>query len=240
MNSRKTETVGTFTDHFSELRKRVIRCVIAICAALAITIPLQKVWFAILYYPARKYIPTLQYIEIHEGFMMYLNLSLLAAFLLALPVVIWQIWKFVEPALNERERQWVTRLSGVSLGLFWAGVMFAYWIIIPIAIRFFTGFGSPTIEANIRLSNYLSFACFMLLITGLAFQVPIVLVFLMWTGIVPRRVFTRNRRSVIVIILIFSAIFTPPDPVTMILLAAPFYMLFESSLLFVKLFVKKK
>ena len=240
MKLRDTEAVGTFTDHFSELRKRLIRCLIAICVALAITLPLQKVWFTLLYYPAQKYIPSLQYIEIHEGFLMYLNLSLLAAFLLALPVIIWQVWKFVEPALYERERQWITRLSGISLALFWGGVMFAYWVIIPIAVRFFTRFGSHTIEAHIRLSNYLGFACFMLLVTGLAFQVPIVLVFLMWTGIVPRRVFARNRRSVIVVILILSAIFTPPDPLTMILLSAPFYLLFEASLWFALLFIKKE
>jgi sec-independent protein translocase protein TatC len=234
------ESHATFFEHFGELRKRLIRCLLALGLGVLIALPFQELWFQILKYPSRNYLKTLKYLALPDAFVIRLNLALIVGLLIALPIVVWQLWKFVVPALYEKERQWVVRLSGISVLLFWSGVMFAYWVIIPIAIRFFVGFESPELSADITLKNYMHFAAFMLLMAGIAFQVPIVMVFLMGVGIVPREVFTRNRRVVVIVILVLSALFTPPDPMTMLLLAGPFYLLFEISLWVILLFGKKK
>lgn len=233
------ESQATFFEHFAELRLRLIRCVIALAVGVALALPFQELWFQILKYPSRNQLQSLKYLALPDAFVIRLNIALIAGLLIALPVVVWQLWKFIVPALYEKERRWIVRLSGISFLLFWGGVMFAYWVIIPIAVRFFMQFQSPELTADITLKNYIHFTIFMLVMTGIAFQVPIVMVFLMGVGIVPREVFARNRRAVIVMILILSALFTPPDPLTMLLLAGPFYLLFEASLWVILLFGRK-
>jgi sec-independent protein translocase protein TatC len=222
---------STFADHLSELRVRLLHSVIALAVGVAIAFPFQKMWFNILFQPARASLHSLKYLDLPEAFVIHLKLALLAGVLISLPYIAWQLWQFIEPALHEKERRLVVRLSGVSVVLFWSGAAFAYWVVLPIAIKFFMRFQSPELVADITLRNYISFASFMLLVTGFAFETPLVLVFLMATGVVSRAVLARNRRAVVVVILVFSAVFTPPDPLSMLLLAVPFYLLFEGSLL---------
>jgi sec-independent protein translocase protein TatC len=224
------ERTGTFADHLTELRLRLLHSVVALALGALVAFPFQRVWFRILFHPAESSLQTLKYLDLPEAFIIHLKLALLAGLLIALPYIAWQLWRFVEPALYSNERRLVLRLAGISVVLFWSGVAFAYWVVLPIAVQFFMRFQSAELVADITLRNYISFASFMLLVTGCAFELPLVLVFLMVAGVVPRSKLARNRRAVAVAVLILCAIFTPPDPLSMLLLAAPFYLLFEGSL----------
>jgi len=118
------------------------------------------------------------------------------------------------------------------VGLFVAGLLFAYFVMIPLSLRFFMQFRSDFLVDQITLKNYIGFASFWLIASGLVFQTPLVLIFLMKTGIVPRDTLARNRRVMIVIIAIIAAVFSPPDIFTMFLMGVPLYLLFEASLWF--------
>lgn len=217
--------------HVAELRRRVLYALLALGTGTLVVLPFQAGWLRILVFPARTSLTHLTYLSPAEPFMTQLKLAFAAGLLIALPIIAWQLWLFVAPALCAREQHWILRLVGVSVGLFWCGVLFAYWGAIPLAMRFFQQYRTEFINDSITIRNYVDFSLGMLIAFGLTFQLPLVLLFLMYTGIVPRARLTRNRRAVIVIILIVAAVFTPADVLSMIIMAVPLYVLFEGALL---------
>ncbi len=220
----------TIFAHIAELRSCVVRALLGLAVGMAIALPFQSRLLMILVYPARGSLSHLTYLSPAEPFVTQFKLALVAGLLLALPYVVWQLWTFVAPALYVREQRWVARLSGFSLGLFWLGVLFAYGVAIPFTMRFFQQYQNEFLFDNITINNYVNFALAMLVAFGAAFQLPLVLLFLMRTGLVTRAYLARNRRMVIVIVLIAAAVFTPPDIVSMFVMAVPLYALFEIAL----------
>jgi len=221
----------SFYEHLADLRACVLKSILALIISTLIALPFQKIWLKILVFPGKRSLKNLTWLNPPDIFILRIKLSVLFGLLIALPYIIWQIWLFVAPALHRHEKKLITRLSGISFSLFWLGVMFAYWIIIPLAMNFFMSFGDDFLIPTITMPHYIGFATFLLIAAGCAFQIPIILVFLMRTGILPRNKLAKNRGFVLVIILVVSAIFTPPDAFTMLLMAAPLYSLFELSLL---------
>jgi len=220
----------TIFAHVAELRSCVVRALLGLAVGMAIAMPFQDRLLQILVFPARASLSNLTYLSPAEPFVTQFKLALVAGLLLALPYVVWQLWTFVAPALYVREQLWIARLSGFSLGLFWAGVLFAYWVAIPFTMRFFQQYESNFLIASITIQHYVNFALAMLVAFGAAFQLPLVLLFLMRTGLVTRAYLARNRRMVVVIVLIAAAVFTPPDIVSMFVMAVPLYALFEIAL----------
>ena len=220
----------TIVEHLDELRTRLLHALAGLVAGALIAFPFQKVWLRLLVHPARGSLTHLTFLSPTEPFIIQLKLALLAGVIIASPYIFWQLWLFTRPALYENERRWVYRLSGASVGLFLIGVLFAYFVMIPIAMKFFMQFQSDFLIDQVTLANYIGFAAFWLLTIGVVFQTPLVLLFLMKTGILPRERLTRNRRVVIVIVLIVAAVFSPPDAVSMMIVAVPLYALFEVSL----------
>ena len=229
-----------FVEHLAELRKRILWCLLGLGIGACIAFPFQNFWLKLIIYPGRDSISKLSYLSPQEPFFVKVKLSIAVGLLIALPIIVRQLWLFIAPGLYEKEKKWIRRLVGISLALFWAGVMFAYWVIIPLAMNFFTKFGGDILKENITISNYIGFASMVLIAAGTVFQIPLVLVFLMRTGIVKRDFFIKNRGAVFVVILILSAFFTPPDIITMLLMAGPLYLLFELSLWVVVLMEKRK
>ena len=230
----------SFFEHLAELRACVIRCLLSLIIATAIAFPFQKIWLKILVYPGSRSLKNLTWLNPPDIFILRIKLSVLFGLLIALPYIVWQIWLFVAPALHQHEKKLVVRLAGISFILFWLGIMFAYWVIIPLAMNFFMSFGDEFLVPNITMPHYIGFTTFLLIAAGCAFQIPIVLVFLMRTGALPREKLMKNRGVVLILILIVSAFFTPPDAFTMLLMAAPLYSLFELSLLAEKILSKRK
>jgi len=225
-------------EHIAELRRCVVRALLAVVVCTGAALPLQRVWLDVLLYPARATVPKLTYLSPPEPFLIQIKITLIAGVLLALPYVAWQLWRFVAPALYPVERRWIMRLSGFSIVLFWLGLLFAYFIAVPFALRFFMKFETATITSAITLRNYAGFVNTMLLAFGAAFQTPLVLIFLMKTGLVPRERLARNRRVVFVAVMIVSALLTPPDALSMVIMTVPLYLLFECSLWLDKLLTR--
>ncbi len=217
----------------------MLRALLAVLICTGAALPLQRVWLQILLYPARATLPKLTYLSPPEPFLVQMKIALIAGILLALPYVAWQVWTFVAPALYPVERRWIVRLSGLSIVLFWLGLVFAFFVAVPFALRFFMSFETETLTSAITLRNYVGFVNTMLLAFGAAFQAPLVLLFLMKTGLVPREHLARNRRVVFVVILIISAILTPPDALSMLVMSVPLYVLFEGSLWLERLLTRR-
>jgi sec-independent protein translocase protein TatC len=226
-----TDQPKNLFEHIAELRGCVLRALLGLVVGMAIALPFQERLLTLLVFPARSSLSHLTYLSPAEPFVTQLKLALVAGLLLALPYVVWQLWKFVAPALYPTEQRWAVRLSGFSLGLFWFGVLFAYGVAIPFTMRFFQQYQTEFLFDNITMHNYVNFALGMLVAFGAAFQLPLVLLFLMRTGLVPRARMVHNRRIVIVIILIAAAVFTPADIISMFVMAVPLYALFEIALI---------
>ncbi len=229
---RLNDPPKTIVEHLDDLRTCLLRSIIAIALGAALAMPFQKFWLRLLVHPVRASVSHLTFLSPAEPFLIQLKLTLAAGFIVVLPYVAYQIWQFVSPALYDHEKNWINRLWGASVGLFIVGLLFAYFVMIPFSLRFFMQFKSDFLVDQITLKNYIGFATFWLIASGIVFQTPLVLIFLMKTGIVPRETLARNRRVMIVIIAIIAAVFSPPDIFTMFLMGVPLYLLFEASLWF--------
>jgi sec-independent protein translocase protein TatC len=162
--------------------------------------------------------------------------SLIAGFILAFPYVAWEIWRFVKPALYHKEKKNITGLVIFVSLLFFMGVSFAYFIIVPLTVNFLLTYNvmGDTVKNNPLISSYFSTVLNLVLGTGVIFQMPIFIYFLAKIGLVSPKFLKRYRRHSIVIIMILAAIITPPDVVSQILVAIPLLVLYEISILIAK------
>ncbi len=170
-----------------------------------------------------------------EAFSAHLNIALTAGVLAASPVIFYQFWRFVSPGLYRHERKKAVRAALVCVILFLAGVAFAWFLMLDPAIHVLRSFETGSIHGNWSLSNFVSFIGRFLLVFGLAFQLPILILMLVGLGVVTPEWLAHYRRHVIVGLLIIAAILTPPDPLTQVMLTLPLYLLFELSLLAARL-----
>jgi sec-independent protein translocase protein TatC len=174
-----------------------------------------------------------------DGFIVQLKIALLLALLIAAPFVALQLWGFIRPGLNPKERQHIWPIALISTLLFWGGVAFAWWIL-PAALKFLGSFAEFGVQNLWSLRNYISLIVFLLLAFGVIFQLPLVMGVLMAMGLVPVSFFRRNRRYAIVIIFILAAFATPTtDMLTMLLMALPLVLLYEMSIV-LGTFVQRK
>ncbi len=161
-----------------------------------------------------------------------LKLSVISGILLALPLIFYHLWKFVSPGLYPSERQKVVPLVFVSTGLFLLGVLFAYFGIIPFALDFFLNFQAESLEPLISIGAYISFFLSFILIFGIVFELPVLLVGLMFLGVVKAQFLECQRKMAIVAIFVLAAVLTPTvDLITQFLLAVPLWILFELSII---------
>jgi sec-independent protein translocase protein TatC len=232
-----------FTAHLAELRKRLIISFVAVGIGFAVAYAFSAEIFDWLVQPLIKVLPPgdkLVFTALPEAFFIYLKASLIAGIVLASPVIFYELWMFVAPGLHQREKRFVLPFVIISTLLFVAGALFGYYIVFPVGFRFLVGFSTENIRALPSLQLYLSFCIKMLLGFGLVFEFPVLAYFLGRAGIISSPMMAKNRRIAILLIFIVAAVITPPDVVSQILLAVPLYILFEGSILIVKLTGKKK
>lgn len=182
-----------------------------------------------------KFFDRLIFITPQEAFIVYVKIALFAGLLAASPVIVFQVWTFVKSALTDVEKKYLVVYGVLSLVLFLTGLIFCYYIILPIAINFLLSFQTEKIVPMITFSNAVSFSIALLLGFGLVFELPLAIAFLTQTGLVTPLFLRKKRRHVIVAIFIVSAILTPPDAMTQILLAIPLMALYEMSIIFSRL-----
>ena len=244
--NKEDELAGTeqpFVAHLVELRDRLIKAIIAIAvvAAVLFLYPGPAALYDILAAPLIATLPkgaTLIATSVISPFLVPLKILLMTAFLVALPVVLYQAWAFVAPGLYSHEKRLVMPLVVSSTLLFFVGVAFCYFFVFGQVFRFIQGFAPKSITAAPDIEAYLSFVLTMFLAFGLAFEVPIVVVVLARLGFVSIEKLKAFRGYFIVLAFIIAAVITPPDVVSQLALAIPMVLLYEVGIWAAQIFIK--
>ncbi|MFC1544537.1 twin-arginine translocase subunit TatC [Gemmatimonadota bacterium] len=229
--NRKSEM--PFLDHLEELRKRILWCLgfvfFGIC--LGFYLNSQYDMLQILVKPVAPYLSNnkLLIIKPTEGFMIALKLSFGFGLIISSPVIIYQIWAFIAPALLNKERRLVFPLLFASIFMFVLGAVMAYYITLPLGMAFFSKFQYASTEFMLTASSYLDMALKMIMITGVVFELPIAIMLLARLGIISPQFLRAKRRHAIVGIFLLSMVVTPPDPGSLVLVAVPMVFLYELS-----------
>jgi sec-independent protein translocase protein TatC len=167
-----------------------------------------------------------------ENFTTYFRVALFSGFALSMPVVLYEIYAYIDPALHPNERRFALTLGPFVLLLFVAGMLFCYFVLLPNALKFLINFGSEVIDNQLRASEYLSFVTLFIVGMGVVFEMPVLIYALIRIGIVQRSWLTSRRRYVFLLSFVIAAVLTPtPDPFNQTLVALPMYLLFELGLL---------
>jgi sec-independent protein translocase protein TatC len=233
--AKKDKSISFFT-HLEELRKRLIFCVITI--AITSVVAYNQTTTVLKY--LSKPLGSLYFLSPVEAFIARMKITLFCGLYLALPIVLYQVWKFVEAGLHDNERRSIFSLVVFSFLLFTVGGVFAYFVMLPIGLKFLLSCGTLTLQPIISVEKYITFVVGLVLSFGLVFQLPIIIFFLTKIGIVNPRILFKQQRYAILIIFIVAAILTPPDVFSQFLMAIPLLVLYELSILISVFAVKRE
>jgi len=224
----------TFISHLVELRDRLLRAIIAVVVALVCLFPWAKDIYALLAAPLLKALPagaTMIATDVTGTFLVPLKVTLMAAFLLALPYVLWQMWAFVAPGLYHHEKKLAVPVIVSSFVFFLIGMSFAYFVVFPVAFGFFASYAPAGVQMMTDIDKYLSFVLTMFIAFGVTFEVPVIVLVLVRLRMVTIEKLKAIRSYVIVGAFVVGAVFTPPDVVSQLLLAVPLWLLYELGIL---------
>ncbi len=223
----------SFFEHLEELRRRLLISLVAIAAGTGFGLTFAGDIYRLLAKPIRD---TFQGLGVENRLVftspaaplkIYLEVGLLAGLVLAAPAVFWQLWLFVAPGLYRHERRYVLPFLFFASGLFVVGVAFAYWVALPITLKFLIGLGIQDFQAYISINEYLSLALLILIWLGVIFEIPVLIFFLSLTGLVTPGFLWRYFRHAVLIIAILAAAITPTtDVVTLLVFAVPMVALY--------------
>lgn len=233
----------SFWDHLEELRGTIFRSALAVIILSVLGLVFKSFLFdVIILSPTRPdfivyrllgwdFQMELINVEISAQFFVHLKAALSVGLVLSFPYIIWEIWKFIEPALYDNERKAVGNAFLLSSGLFYLGVVVGYFFVLPVCLQFFMGYTVSSDVANtINLNSYMSMFTSMVLMIGIVFEFPSVIAVLSRLEVVDRKLLKKGRKYAVVIMLVLSAIITPADPFSMFVLAIPLYGLYELSI----------
>lgn len=223
-------TQETFISHLVELRSRVVRALLAVVVVFVCLFPWSKEIYSAFAAPMLAALPNggqMIATDVVGVFLVPVKVSALAAFVIALPVVLYQMWAFVAPGLYRHEKRLVLPLVVASFVLFLIGMAFAYFLVFPVVFKFMSSIAPEGVAWMTDIEKYFSFALTTFLAFGVTFEVPVVVIVLVRMGIVSIEKLKQARPYVIVGAFVIGAIFTPPDVVSQILLAVPLWLLYE-------------
>ena len=250
MTIKKNEP-NTFTSHLVELRQRLIYCFVSLFIIFAISYTFAENIYSFLVQPYANAVQSdienrrLIFTALQEAFLTYLKVSFFVAIFLTSPVILMQIWKFIAPGLYKNEKKALLPYLFATPVLFLLGGLLVYYLVMPLAIKFFLSFETPSlpnslpIQLEAKVNEYLSLIMKMIFAFGLSFQLPIALNLLARIGVVDSKFLKDRRKYVVVIIFSCAALLTPPDPITQIGLAIPLLILYELSIFSVNIIEKK-
>lgn len=241
INEESGEVEMTFLDHLEELRWRIIYSLIGIVVGTIVAwIFIDFLMENILLLPAKQAGLKLQNLKPFGQLFIYFQVAIIVGLILSFPNVVYQLWKFISPALKQKEKKYIKWIVIFTTFCFLSGVVFAYFVMLPLTLKFAAQFGSPTIENNFSIDEYFSIILSVILGAGLVFELPMLSFFLSTIGLLTPKLMRKYRRHSIVAIMILAAILTPgTDPVSQLLLAIPLVILYEISILVSKIFQRK-
>ena len=228
--------------HLVVLRKYLFKIVVVTIALFFCLLPFRNHTYQWLSEPLRQQLPatsTMIATDVTATFMAPFKLNLFVAFMLAMPYIIYQVWSFVKPALYAKERYLAIPLLLGSIVLFYLGIAFAYFITLPAILKFFIHVSPESVAPMTDINSYLGFCLKLFLVFGFTFEIPIITLVLILIGVVSTQSLAEKRRFIMVGCFFISMFITPPDALSMIMLAIPMWLLFELGLLFGKLLEKK-
>ncbi len=244
MMTAGTRSAMSFAEHVGELRRRLIVSGVALIAASVVAFVFRDWVFGLILKPlaaaAGEDVPLLT-LSPAEPFLTVLSVSLYAGLIAALPVVLWEIWAFLMPALYESERRTILPYVLFTLLLFAGGLAFGYLIVLPVGLRFLINYGGEIFNQQLRASEYISFVGTFLLAFGVVFELPVVITVLARLGIVNARQLRRWWRYAVLVIAVLSAAITPTqDPLTMLILMVPLLLLYELAILLARVVERRR
>jgi sec-independent protein translocase protein TatC len=236
------DTEQPLISHLVELRDRLLRIVLVVAIVFVVLIPFSNTLFTRLSGPLLAHMPegtNMIAIEVASPFLIPFKLTLFLALFISIPFVLYQVWSFIAPGLYKHERRLVMPLLASSTILFYAGAAFAYYVVFPLVFAFFTSTAPEGVAVMTDISRYLDFVLTLFFAFGAAFEVPIVTVLLVWTGMTTREGLRKKRPYIIVGAFIIGMLLTPPDVISQTLLAVPMWILFELGVIFSGWFEKR-
>jgi len=247
----KKNNSGSFVGHLIELRSRLVKSFIFLLLLFILSYIFSTEIYRFLVQPyadavlAENLQRRLIFTALHEAFLTYLKVAFFAAFFISSPFFLIQLWKFIAPGLYKNEKRALLPYLVATPILFILGSFIVYYLIMPLAIKFFLGFetvaepGVIAIQLEAKVNEYLSLVMRLIFAFGISFQLPVILSLLARIGIIDSKYLQQRRKYFVVIIFAIAAILTPPDPITQIGLALPLLLLYELSIFTVK-FIEKK
>jgi sec-independent protein translocase protein TatC len=233
---------GTLLSHLIELRTRLIRISIAVVGVFVVLLPFSQKIFVIVSKPLVDVLPGQKMIAtaVASPLLTPFKLTFFVALFVAMPVVLYQLWAFVAPGLYKKEKRFAFPLLGSSIVLFYAGIAFAYFVVFELVFGFFASVTPQSVEMMTDIAAYLDFITKIFLAFGLAFEVPVATVLIVWTGLTTPEKLGKARPYVFLMAFVVGMFLTPPDVISQTLLAVPVYLLYELGILMSKLFVRQR
>ena len=225
----------TFLEHLEELRGRLIKGLVALAVGAVGAFIWVEELIRLLQAPIKNLGVELQALQVSDVFMVEIMVSVGAGLVVASPIIFYQLWRFVEPALGKTTRRNTLMIVLFSSAFFVGGIVFAYLVLLPVSLHFFTSLGAGLVESNFSIRSYLGYVVWMLLAAGMVFQLPILSLILTRVGLLTPPFLRHYRRYALVGILVLAAVLTPPDPLSQIMMAVPLLGLYELSILISRL-----
>jgi sec-independent protein translocase protein TatC len=248
-----------FMSHLSELRNRIVVLVVTILVGFlaafhfsehifrVLTLPMRanlsfRSAYPYIYFAPKENTPhELVFLAPAEAFWVHLKIALITAVIAAVPVIFWQVWRFISPGLLRKEKRLAVPFVGVTTGLFLTGTSFCFIIVIPFAIKFLLNFRTESLTPMISVEKYIDFCLKFILAFGVVFELPVVMVFLTRMGIITPETLAKNRKYSVLLAFVAAALLTPtPDAFNQTLMAVPIIVLYEGGLLASKVFLRRK
>jgi|TARA_B100000131_G_scaffold151415_1_gene146917 sec-independent protein translocase protein TatC len=233
---------GTLLSHLIELRSRLLIIAVAVLVAFIILLPFSRDIFTLVSEPLREVLPGNAMIAtaVASPLLTPFKLTFFAALFLVMPVVLFQVWNFIAPGLYKNEKKFAIPLLITSIILFYLGIAFAYFVVFPLIFGFFTSIAPEGVEVQTDITQFLDFITTIVFAFGIAFEVPVATVLIVWAGLTNIEKLAKARPYVFLMAFIAGMFLTPPDVISQSLLAVPVYLLYELGIIMSKVFVSKK
>jgi sec-independent protein translocase protein TatC len=240
---RENLAEGTLISHLLELRTRLLRSLVVVIIVSVPCMVYANDLFTFIAKPLFKVLPqgaTMISTSVVAPLVTPFKLAFYIALVFAMPYVLYQLWAFIAPGLYRHEKRFALPLLVSSVVLFYAGVSFAYFVVFPLMFTFFTATAPPGVQMMTDMTQYLDFVLVLFLAFGLAFEIPVAIVLLVWTGLVKLETLRRNRGYVLIAVFIQAAVITPPDVISQTAMALPMYALYEIGIVMARILAKHK
>lgn len=238
MKTTNNNSQMPFWNHVDELRSRVIKSLATVIIFSLVAYFFSNIFLQILSQPDIDIMDkvNLQVLKVTSMFMIKIYISLVIGLMFSIPVILYQVWKFVSPAIDQKLNFITLLMFMMSTVFFISGAYFSYKTIIPLSITFFTSLTSQAVpvDYNITLENYLTYVVWMVFVGGLIFQLPIISIIFKRLGLIDHHLLRKGRRYSFLGIFIFAAVLTPPDPFSQLLFSVPLIVLYEISIVIIR------